>query len=384
MSLYINMPNLIIDTLSEVYNILKFAATGEFWDFSTHTIRSDSIYIIGRNQFINNVSRIRELAQRDDLTIVFDNSAEGSWTLVTQLHQLGVQDLVDQRKILLIGGGDMPADYPYIRYDHFISCILDYDENLNIMQHSNEIFDNTHKPYSFLFLNGRARPHRKYLWERFKELNILDSALWTMLDSRPSVRSVFELERNGVNIMATTTELRWLPREYEFDFFKDATVVPGPLERTFVKPELFKNLWGDIYLDIAPYRDTYFSLVTETVFEYPHSFRTEKIAKPLAIAHPWIAVANTGFYRDMRNLGFQTFNGIIDESFDNIDNSQDRLERIIAVVQDLVSSDLPAFLDACESVCKYNQQHLLQMQQTVRAEFPQRFFEFIKHHHLIE
>jgi hypothetical protein len=143
---------------------------------------------------------------------------------------------------------------------------------------------------------------------------------------------------------------------------------------------LFKNLWGDIYLDIAPYRDTYFSLVTETVFEYPYSFRTEKIAKPLAIAHPWIAVANAGFYRDMRNLGFKTFNSIIDESFDTIDNPQDRLERIITVVQDLVSSDLPSFLRACEPVCKYNQQHLIELAPHIRAEFPDKFFNFIKTH----
>jgi hypothetical protein len=372
--------NLIIDTFSEVYNILKFAATGEFWDFSTQEIQPNSIYVIGRKQFIDNIPHIRELAQRDDLTMVFDNAAEGSWTLATQLQRLGLQDLVDQGKLLLIGGGDLPDEYPYIRYDHFISCILDYDENLSMMQRSNEIFDQTNKPYSFLFLNGRSRPHRKYMWERFKELNLLDRALWTMLDSRPNIKSSFKLERNGVNIMATTTELRWLPREYEFDFFKDATIVPGPAERTFVKSELFKNLWGDIYLDIAPYRDTYFSLVTETVFEYPYSFRTEKIAKPLAIAHPWIAVANAGFYRDMRNLGFQTFDSIIDESFDTIDNHQDRLERIIAVVQDLVSNDLPAFLKACEPVCKYNQQHLIELATQTRAEFPNKFFNFIKTH----
>ena len=376
----LNARNLVLDTLSEVYQPLLPYRTHEFWDFATHDIVPNSVYVVGRRQVTDHIDKVRELAQRNDVTVVFDNAAEGSWTLTSQLQSLGLHDLALNHQLLLIGGGEMSSEYAYILYDHFIACIADYEENLQAMSHSDEIFDNNCKPYSFLFLNGRARPHRKYLWERFKELNILDSALGTMLDSRPSVRSVFELERNGVNIMATTTELRWLPREYEFDFFKDSTVIPGPAERTFVKPELFKNLWGDIYLDIAPYRDTYFSLVTETVFEYPHSFRTEKIAKPLAIAHPWIAVANAGFYRDMRNLGFRTFNGIIDESFDNIDNSQDRLERIIAVVQDLVSSDLPAFLAACEPVCKYNQQHLIELAPQIRAEFPDKFFNFIKTH----
>jgi hypothetical protein len=376
----LNARNLVLDTLSEVYQPLLPYRTHEFWDFATHDIVPNSVYVVGRNQIINNTDKVRELAQRDDVTVVFDNAAEGSWTLTSQLQSSGLHDLALNHQLLLIGGGEMSSEYAYMLYDHFIACIVDYEENLQAMSHSDEIFSNNRKPYSFLFLNGRSRPHRKYLWHRFQQTGLLNQALWTMLDSRPSGYRQFNLIDNGVNLMATTTELRWLPREYEFDFFKDSTVVPGSAERTFVKPELFKNLWGDIYLDIAPYRDTYFSLVTETVFEYPHSFRTEKIAKPLAIAHPWIAVANAGFYRDMRNLGFRTFDGIIDESFDTIDNPQDRLERIITVVQDLVSSDLPSFLTACKPVCKYNQQHLIELAPRIRAEFPDKFFNFIKTH----
>ena len=101
----------------------------------------------------------------------------------------------------------------------------------------------------------------------------------------------------------------------------------------FAKYKLFNNEWGEIYLNANPYLDTYFSLVTETVFDYPYSFRTEKIWKPIAIGHPWVAVANPGFYRDMHNLGFKTFGDLVDESFDLIDNSIDRLERIAVVVE---------------------------------------------------
>ena len=51
--------------------------------------------------------------------------------------------------------------------------------------------------------------------------------------------------------------------------------------------------------------------------------------------------------------------------------------RIAQVVKDLCHQDLASFLKAAEDVCKYNQQHLVEMRIRVRKEFPNRFFQFI-------
>lgn len=177
--------------------------------------------------------------------------------------------------------------------------------------------------------------------------------------------------------MATNSELRWLPKQYEVELYKDTTINPGPANRTFVKNELFDNTWGEIYLRAEPYKDTYFSLVTETVVEQPWPFRTEKIAKPLAIGHPFIVATSPGYYRDLHRLGFQTFGHVIDESFDSIENHQDRMDRIIAIVQDLCQQDLDSFQKECYTVCKYNQQHLKEITPRLQAEFPEKFFKLI-------
>ena len=140
---------------------------------------------------------------------------------------------------------------------------------------------------------------------------------------------------------------------------------------------MFNDIWVDGYLKAEPYLDTYFSLVTETVFEYPHSFRTEKIWKPIAIGHPFIIAANTGYYRDLRNLGFKTFDPIIDESFDLIEDNQMRIDRIISVVNEVCRYNMTSFLRECQEVCKYNQQHLVHMREQVRKKFPNRFFQFL-------
>jgi len=113
------------------------------------------------------------------------------------------------------------------------------------------------------------------------------------------------------------------------------------------------------------------------VCDYPYSLRSEKIYKPIAMGHPWIAVANRGFYQALRNQGFQTYNHLIDESFDQIDNNQDRLDRIVQVVNDLCQQDLAQFLVAAEQTSKYNQQYMADLGPRIRAEFPQQFLDFV-------
>lgn len=374
----LNGRNLVVDTMAEQYHLLKPWATAEFWDFAKHEPIPNSIYVLGRQQVVENQEKFRTMASKPEYVMVFGNSAEGSSTLLAQVEVLGLTQLLKDRKVLLISGGDMESTLPYLLHDHFLVRILDYKENIQAQQYTDQIFDLKTKPFNFLFLNGRARPHRKYLWEKFRMSGVLDQSLWTMLDGRMAGSRLLRLKGpDGRDVMDTNTPIRHLPLEYEVDRYRNnkATDINNPHQ--FVKNEIFNNEWGEIYLDPRPYVDTYFSVVTETVLEYPYSFRTEKIAKVLAMGHPWICATSRGFYRDLQNMGFKTFDGIIDEKFDQIDNTQDRLDRLHDVVVDLCRQDLGLFLDACRDICKYNQKHLAELAPKLKVDFPQQFFDFI-------
>jgi hypothetical protein len=369
---------LVLDNFSEVVDLLYPMADECFYDFGPVNPQPNSIYVIGRQQMINHPAKIRNMAESGQYTMIFGNSAEGAWTLETQLKQLHIDDLVLAQKLLIIAGAEMPDQYPCLTHEHFLPRILDYEENLLAQQHTDEIFQKHNKPYKFLFLNGRARPHRKYLYERLKRTGALDQALWTMLDSMPCVWRTFQLRENGIDVMATPSPLQHLPVEYEVDRYRNPTFGPIVPNRSNIKQELFHREWGEIYLEPAPYIDTYFSLVTETLCaESSYSFRTEKMAKPLAMGHPFIVVSNAGFYRDLHRLGFKTFGNLIDESFDQIENHQDRVNRIAQIVTDLCQQDLASFLAECYNTCKYNQQRLAEVRTQVRQEFPNRFAQFI-------
>lgn len=344
---------LILDTFCEVYDLLRPYATDEFWDLSQHEIQPGATYVIGRKQCIDHRERLLELTTAGTIQLVISNPHEGSQTLAGQMTRLGFRDAICNGTAKLIGGGDMSPEWDYLLYDKFLPEILDYEDNLQAAQHTEQIYSKLQKPWQFLFLNGRARPHRKSALTKLRDRNLLQNSLWTNLDSG-----------NG--------PVKTLPAEYEVPRYQNNATTDH-----YVKFELFNNEWGEIYLEPRPYVNSYFSLISETVFDMPHSFRTEKTWKPIVMGHPWIVIANQGFYRDMRDLGFQTYGHVIDESFDSIDNGEDRLNRIIDVVTDLCQQDLAAFLQECYNTSKYNQQHHRELATKTRAEFPQRFFQFI-------
>jgi hypothetical protein len=375
---------LVLDIFGEVYDLLKPWADEEFYDFNLHTIRPGALYLIGRAQFNFNKARIRELVENNVIKVILCNPAEGSQTLASHCESVhGCADLVKQKKILLVGGGDMDDSWPYLLYDSFLPKIMDYEENIQAMVRSAEIFSKTDKPYKFLFLNGRTRTHRKYLMERFRVSGLLYQALWSWLDLTVGYSQDIVFRHNELDLIGQPHDIHLLPQQYEYSSYqKNVGNLSG--NQQFVKYELFNNEWGEIYLNPEAYIDTYFSVVTETVFDYPYSFRTEKIWKPMVMAQPWITAANQGYYRDLQNLGFQTFGHLIDESFDSIENSQDRIERIALVVEDLCRQDLASFLKECYNTCKYNQQHLAVMRDQVRKDFPDRFFQFLKQHNFYE
>jgi len=376
---------LVLDTFCEVYELLKPYADGEFWKFEDHEISPGAVYLISREQFNLNTARIRQLAESGTILPILSNPMEGSDTMKTHCEMVTrTADLVQAKKILLISGGEMDDSWPYLLHDVFLPKILDYDENLAQIARSTEIFTQTKKPYKFLFLNGRIRHHRKYLLELFRHNGLLDQALWTNLDPRPATFQPLVLPKEiGIrNWEHTAFPVQQLPVQYEVDRYRSQIEIPAPdtARDLYTKYHLFRDEWGDIYLNADAYIDTYFSVVTETVYEYPYSFRTEKTWKPIAMGHPTVFVSNAGYYRDFHNLGFRTWGHLIDETFDQIDNVQDRIDCIARVVEDLCQQDLPGFLRAAQDVCKYNQQHLAEMRIQVRKEFPNRFFQFINTH----
>ena len=331
---------LVADALSEVYPALEPYVDERFYQLKDLEITPGSVCVISREQLRLNTGRLGQLVKQ--ATVVLANPFEGSTTLVANLREYGVLDLVTTGHLLVVSGSQQ--DFACVDYDYFATQIL-------TAENQQAIADYRVQPDRFLFLNGRGRAHRGYLLNRLRP--VLDQALWTNLDSQ-----------NGPQ--------QSLPAEYE------VAQAHAPAAGAYLKPILFGNQWLDNVLTPKPYEATAFSLVTETAFDGQYSFRTEKTWKPIAIGHPFVVAANPGYYRDLHRLGFQTYHTLIDESFDLIDNSVDRLERIAQVVEDLCQQDLDQFVHAAQPMARYNQQHLQELAPQIHSDLAARLAKFVQ------
>lgn len=84
------------------------------------------------------------------------------------------------------------------------------------------------------------------------------------------------------------------------------------------------------------YNKTNFSLVVETSVSDPR-FYSEKILKPLAFKHPFIVWASFNILDRIKNLGFESFENIIDESYNFEAHNNKRLNMMLNEVERLHS-----------------------------------------------
>jgi hypothetical protein len=343
------------------WHLKKFVSSwihGEFTDFDLEPIVPGAIYLVGTLHVQKSIQKIRHVIDNELATIVYVLSTEGSSRVTEYVQDLGISDLLESGKMLLVCGAPISESYVYCAVEHCLAVTTEIDTNQHASKYIDQIYAKINKPYKFLFLNGTPRPHRLQLLKRLTTL--LNHSLYTWTSQ----------EQNRENI-------KLLPPEYESSLYVNNLSWVGN-QKINVLQRLFNGGFGGIHAVPAQYTDTYFSLVTETVFDQPPSFRTEKIWKPILMGHPFIVAANSGFYQDLRNMGFKTFGNVIDESFDQIHNADQRLERIAQVVEDLCQQDLNSFLVACEPAARHNQQLVFELGNQMLKELPTMLNNFIQ------
>jgi hypothetical protein len=108
-----------------------------------------------------------------------------------------------------------------------------------------------------------------------------------------------------------------------------------------------------------PFMDAVYNVVNETCFENflnlptneiesvyrPRLSITEKTVKAFAMYQLPVFVASKGLVAQIRNLGFDLFDDIIDHSYDDIEDPYTRMVAVADEVSRLVKQDVPTSLD---------------------------------------
>lgn len=156
-----------------------------------------------------------------------------------------------------------------------------------------------------------------------------------------------------------------LPNDYPDQALRQRYINPDWMHGTAV------TLAVETYVDQTA--STGFSLTQQD-----HLFLCEKSYKPLAAQHPLLLLSTPGNLAYIRSQGFETFPELWDESYDNIQDWRERVQKIVAILADFDrdSVNQPRVIDKL----RHNQARFFDAsitKQLALSTIQQPIFEFI-------
>jgi hypothetical protein len=258
-----------------------------------------------------------------DLVICYTSELiKGPWY---HYNQLTLQQFNNPNYICITNGlyniRDYPQDRVYDKLGHFFSRIADvcyFDE-----------WRSGHKTKLFDVLLGQTKPHRKFIYDQLCRHSLLDQSLVSIW--------------GDVNYISP-----------EIALIEDPALQTS---RTTVSMASIAGLRNGVSMShsipTGIYQNTWYSIVAETNEHYSN-FITEKTAKPLFEKRVFVLFGSQGLLARLRSFGFQTFDRVIDESYDREPNDQRRWKMAFDQVVTLANSDPIEVYSQVEQVLQNN------------------------------
>ena len=147
----------------------------------------------------------------------------------------------------------------------------------------------------------------------------------------------------------------------EYEKYSDGLIEKLPLQLD----KDFQICHSITHFNINHYLDTYFTICTESHCEDRGESGnalafTEKTLKPIMNFHPFILVANAGSLEYLKRYGFKTFSPFINESYDNIDDTEQRFLAIEKEINKLCNKPIEEIHEwywSIEKILKHNYYH---------------------------
>jgi hypothetical protein len=183
------------------------------------------------------------------------------------------------------------------------------------------IFKDERRPYKFICLNQRARDHRFALVTGLYPYR--DQGLLSFHYSRSEFQE-YGKSKFIKNYLKYNTQWDNLYLEYK-------TPIKLPIQ--FDQDDWHKTCIID--RNVEKFYQSYLHIISET--HVSHTFFTEKTYKPIKYFQPFVMINGQYSLRYFRELGYQTFNGYIDESYDLEPNNERRIELAIQASLDFIN-----------------------------------------------
>ena len=330
-----------------------------------NNIRKNSFSFLHKKQ-------LRDL-QGGKAMILFDQTLEGYQTdwLWQYFHSECEQYHVDPRAVVYSSGNmlgreqynkwcqdnNITKQINVIPYTHFESDMRQQAEDmqlaLTVDRHISHKKANADDVRDYNCLQKRLRSHRIWFYIKLFEADILKYGLVSM-NKFPAVPTWLDGQSISGKVLEQANQL--LP-----------LLVHGKNNNEHGDNYYIRRIQDKVFLD------SWVSVVSEASFADSDQtiFLSEKIFKSIVCQHPFIIMGNKGSLKQLRKMGYKTFDGFIDESYDSLPTFK-RYDAIIESIKKIIAiEDKAAWYESMRDILIHNYETLQNNAKQINPAFIQ-------------
>ena len=243
----------------------------------------------------------------------------------------------------------------------YVICYLSVERTQRTLNVS-DLNLNTHAlTKKYACLNGSSKSHRTKFIQLLKTNNLLDQGLVSFINLKKSFNQTLSNDQE-FSILQDVSFLTTCPFVRVNDRW-DCQKIDNIIDTTIPDPIILDILTTD--LPISPFQNLDFQkcfvyVATETVFNYPHSYISEKSFKGITSKRPFIILGAPRCLTVLKDLGYKTFGDYWDESYDSIADPADRMLAVYNLVNDICQKPIEELKDmllGMQDILDYNFNH---------------------------
>lgn len=268
----------------------------------------------------------------------------GAFDLITEVEKQAAYRGTEHLKI------ELAMDFEQSAWMYYHSLIEGDEGSFNFPDTLN--IDKIDRTY--LNLNRRWRPHRPTFVALLNTFGILE-------DGYVSLGLADDHKQWSDNMIE---EFKHINGDNIYSLLKDQEEALLALPPLYLDTEDLVTNRAKIEDTLTPYYEkSLISIISETNYYTRHSgmesscFLSEKAWKPILFKHPFMIISTPGILSSIRQLGYKTFGEIIDESYDTIEDDDDRM---LAIIEETVrltkmtKKQRKAFIKTAKEICDHN------------------------------
>jgi hypothetical protein len=219
------------------------------------------------------------------------------------------------------------------------------------------------RPFMWECLHGTRRAHRDYVMLAFQESGLLDRSIVTYRDIFVGA----QIDQTPDNIQACfpNTKLAW---PYVSTNLDPSWEVRGG--------KLDNSISGEVPWDI--WNRCYYSIMVETLNHGDCFLMAEKAGKCFFARRLFVHFGIRHYLKNLHELGFQTFDNVIDESYDSIETDLDRWQAAFDQVKALSLKDPKLVLEQIRPILDHNHNRLFALKEEKRIELTTMVLDHLK------